>query len=61
MIEARGAALAEATLRGGGRLKDHVDLSLVLPTAVTARAQEMHLAVGHVVCELVERSFLERT
>ena len=60
---ARSAGLSTAALlaKGGGRLKARVDLALVLPTAVTARAQEMHLAVGHVVCELVERSFLERT
>ena len=58
---ARTADVSTAALlaKGGGRLKDRVDLALVIPTAVTARAQEMHLAVGHVVCDLVERSFLE--
>ncbi|MDP2958020.1 MAG: SIS domain-containing protein [Longimicrobiales bacterium] len=58
---ARSAGVSTAALlaKGGGRLKDRVDLALVLPTAVTARAQEMHLAVGHVVCDLVERSFME--
>jgi len=25
-----------------------------VPTSVTARAQELHLALGHVVCDLVE-------
>jgi len=32
---------------------------LVVPTAVTARAQELHLALGHVVCDLVERAMGE--
>ncbi|MFW6199532.1 MAG: D-sedoheptulose-7-phosphate isomerase [Gemmatimonadota bacterium] len=41
--------------RGGGRLKDAVDMAVVLPTDSTARAQELHLAIGHVVCEIVDR------
>ncbi|MBI4410424.1 MAG: SIS domain-containing protein [Gemmatimonadetes bacterium] len=40
--------------RGGGRLKDLVDVALVLPTDNGAHAQELHLAIGHVVCEIVE-------
>jgi D-sedoheptulose 7-phosphate isomerase len=40
--------------RGGGRLASRVDRSLVLPTESTARAQELHLTLGHIVCEMVE-------
>lgn len=40
--------------RGGGRLRDRVDAALVLPTDDGARAQELHLAVGHIICDLVE-------
>jgi D-sedoheptulose 7-phosphate isomerase len=40
--------------RGGGELAAMVDHALVLPTADGARAQEVQLAIGHVVCELVE-------
>lgn len=40
--------------RGGGRLRGLVDFALVLPTDVGARAQELHLAIGHLVCDLVE-------
>ncbi len=50
-----GVATAALLANGGGRLKERVDLALVVPTSVAARAQEMHLAVGHVVCDLVER------
>jgi D-sedoheptulose 7-phosphate isomerase len=45
--------------RGGGRLASLVDRSIVIPTDSTARAQELHLACGHVVCELVEARVLE--
>jgi D-sedoheptulose 7-phosphate isomerase len=40
--------------KGGGRLRELVDLALVVPTESTARAQELHLAIGHIVCELVD-------
>jgi hypothetical protein len=31
-----------------------VDEALVVPSSETGRIQEMHLAIEHVVCELVE-------
>lgn len=40
--------------RGGGRLKSEVDMAVVVPTDNAARAQEMHLAIGHVICDMVE-------
>ena len=45
--------------KGGGRLKDAVDRALVVPTTSTARAQELHLTIGHIVCDLVDRAFAE--
>lgn len=40
--------------RGGGRLRELVDLPVVVPTENGARAQEIHLTIGHVVCDLIE-------
>lgn len=51
----RGVGSAALLAKGGGRLKTEVDRALVVPTDSTARAQEIHLAIGHVVCELVDR------
>lgn len=45
--------------RDGGRLRGMVDQALVVPTDVPARAQEMHMVLGHVVCELVEAALEE--
>ena len=42
--------------KGGGRLRARVDRALVVPISSTARAQELHLAMGHIVCELVDRA-----
>jgi D-sedoheptulose 7-phosphate isomerase len=55
---ARDGRVATAALlaKGGGRLASEVDLALVVPTDSTARAQEMHLTIGHIVCDFVERA-----
>ena len=45
--------------KGGGRLRSEVDLALVVPTDSTARAQELHLTIGHIVCDLVEAALVE--
>lgn len=39
----------------GGKLKDLVDLPIVIPSANTQRIQEGHITVAHIVCELVEQ------
>jgi D-sedoheptulose 7-phosphate isomerase len=39
----------------GGKLKDLVDLPIVIPSAITARIQETHITIGHIICDLVEK------
>ena len=53
---ARGVTVVAFLGRGGGQLKDLADLSLVVPSDDTARIQEIHLAVEHLICEMVEES-----
>lgn len=38
----------------GGKLKDIVDLSIVIPSKNVQRIQEGHITVAHIICELVE-------
>ncbi len=40
--------------RGGGRLAGLVDQAFVIPTESTARAQEIHITLGHIICQMVE-------
>ena len=54
-----GVGTVALLAKGGGHLKGRVDVALVIPTDVTARAQEIHLAIGHLVCEVVDRAFGE--
>ncbi|HUL48601.1 MAG TPA: SIS domain-containing protein [Gemmatimonadales bacterium] len=51
---ARGAMVVALLGKGGGPLRDAVDQALVIPSDDTARVQEMHLAIEHLVCEIVE-------
>jgi D-sedoheptulose 7-phosphate isomerase len=61
LIEAVAAAREVGALsiallaRGGGDLKSQVDVALVLPTDNGAHAQELHIAIGHAICQVVEQ------
>ncbi|MCG8431751.1 MAG: D-sedoheptulose 7-phosphate isomerase [Candidatus Omnitrophica bacterium] len=39
----------------GGELAKIADLSLLVPSKVTARIQEAHIVIGHIICELTEQ------
>ena len=42
--------------RDGGALRAQADHSVVIPTTRTDRAQELHLCLEHVICDLVEKA-----
>jgi D-sedoheptulose 7-phosphate isomerase len=42
--------------RDGGTLRALADHSVVIPTTRTDRAQELHLCLEHVICDLVEQA-----
>ena len=42
----------------GGEMKTLCDVCLSVPSAVTARIQEVHLTIGHILCGLVEEALL---
>ncbi len=44
----------------GGGLAKLADISIVVPSRVTARIQELHIMIGHIICELVESAICER-
>jgi D-sedoheptulose 7-phosphate isomerase len=39
----------------GGKLADHADILLAVPSNVTMHIQESHIALGHVITLAVER------
>ena len=52
---ARVAVLAFSA-RDGGALRALADHSIVIPTTRTDRAQELHLCIEHIICDLVEQT-----
>ncbi|HEX8847942.1 MAG TPA: SIS domain-containing protein [Gemmatimonadaceae bacterium] len=45
--------------RDGGALAKEVDHIVIIPTDRTDRAQELHLCIEHLICEIVEREVLQ--
>ena len=54
VAKAKGVRVLSLSARDGGALRERSDLALVIPTDRTDRAQEIHLCVQHLICEVVE-------
>jgi D-sedoheptulose 7-phosphate isomerase len=52
---AKGVRVLAFSARDGGSLREIADHTIVIPTPRTDRAQELHLCIEHLICELVER------
>jgi D-sedoheptulose 7-phosphate isomerase len=52
----RGVPVLGFSARDGGRLRALCDHSIIIPTDRTDRAQELHLCIEHLICDLVERA-----
>jgi D-sedoheptulose 7-phosphate isomerase len=53
---ARGLRSVGLIGKGGGKLAARVDVAVVVPADGTARVQEAHATIVHLLCELVERA-----
>lgn len=42
---------------GGGELMDLSDINIVIPSSDTPRIQEMHILIGHIICQAIDDSF----
>ena len=52
----RGLVAAGMTGGGGGEMASLADPLLVVPSATTARIQEMHITLGQMLCLGLERA-----
>ncbi|HKO16363.1 MAG TPA: SIS domain-containing protein [Gemmatimonadaceae bacterium] len=52
----RGVGVLAFSARDGGPLRTLADHSVIVPTTRTDRAQELHLCIEHIICDLVERA-----
>jgi D-sedoheptulose 7-phosphate isomerase len=51
---AKGVPVLAFSARDGGPLAAIADHSVIIPTARTDRAQELHLTIEHAICDLIE-------
>ena len=51
-----GILVLAFSARDGGELRSLADHSVVIPTSRTDRAQELHLCIEHIICDIVEQS-----
>ena len=38
----------------GGKMNDICDITIRIPSIDTPRIQELHILVGHIICQLIE-------
>ena len=56
--QAKKMGLKTIALTGadGGELAKIADVALIVPSNITARIQEAHITIGHIICEIVEQT-----
>lgn len=54
-----GAYTVAFTGNSGGQLKNLADICLDIPSSTTARIQEAHILVGHIICDWIEAAIVE--
>ncbi len=42
----------------GGKMSQFCDLNIIVPSANTPRIQEMHILIGHTICQAIDRAFI---
>jgi D-sedoheptulose 7-phosphate isomerase len=53
-----GATTVAFTGNGGGKVAEIADLALVGPDGYSAIVQEVHITMGHIICDLVEQALI---
>lgn len=54
LAKAKGVYCVGMTAAGGGKMAGLCHECIAVPAKITARAQEMHILIGHILCELVD-------
>ena len=52
----QGVQVLAFSARDGGALRAMADHNVIIPTERTDRAQELHLCIEHVICDIVEQT-----
>ena len=53
-----GIKVISLTGNDGGKLRSISDLNINIDSKSTQRIQEMHILIGHIICDLIERNYI---
>ena len=56
MAKALGCRTIGLSGNDGGKMNEICDVNIVVPASDTPRIQEMHILIGHTLCQLIEQS-----
>jgi len=57
----KGISTVGFTGATGGRMKDYSDFLVNVPSTDTPRIQESHIMLGHIICQLAEEQYFNKT
>ena len=59
--QAKKMGIKTVALSGGdgGDIVKLADVSLVVPSKITARIQEAHITIAHIICEMIEKELCQ--
>lgn len=62
IIQANKADMLTVGFTGetGGKMKEHCDILINIPSTNTPRIQECHMLIGHTICEIVEQGLFPK-
>lgn len=55
--QAKKQNLKVILLTGENSINENIDLEINTPSKITCEIQEMHIAIGHIICEIVEKNY----
>lgn len=54
-----GMVTVAFTGQGGGKMAEFADFLIAVPSTDTPRIQEVHILIGHIICEIVEEELFK--
>ena len=62
LVQANKAGMLTVGFTGetGGKMKEHCDILINIPSTNTPRIQECHMLIGHSICEIVEQGLFPK-
>ncbi len=46
--------------KDGGEMNGYCDLNIIVPSEDTPRIQEMHIMIGHIICQAIDATYSDR-